>query len=161
MAGPGRWVPMLSIGRQTPEGALGATSWVQLLDSEESLVAAQGFGAGVLVVNYSGELLRHADEDSRALTEAAVLAHIERHLGWTDRREPVGPGRLGVVVVPVDGPLALVRRARGLHDDLRTRGLHVDVAYALRRRTGGLWSAAARADAALDTVLARRAKSGG
>ena len=59
MAGPGRWVPMLSIGRQTPEGALGATSWVQLLDSEESLVAAQGFGAGVLVVNYSGELLRH------------------------------------------------------------------------------------------------------
>lgn len=161
MAGPGRWVPMLSIGRQTPEGALGATSWVQLLDSEESLVAAQGFGAGVLVVNYSGELLRHVDEDERGLTESAVLAHIDGHLGWTDRCEPIGPGRLGVVVVPIDGPLALVRRARELHRDLRARGFHVDVAYASRRRTGGLWAAAARADAALDTVLARRSKSGG
>jgi hypothetical protein len=111
------------------------------------------------VINFSGELLRHADEDTCVLTEAAVLAIIDRHLGWTDRAEMITAGRLGVVVVPIDGALALSRRARELHRDLRECGLDIDVAYSVRRRTGGLLSAAARADAALDTALARRSNA--
>lgn len=150
---------MLSIGRATKSTPVTAGGWAQLLESEERHVAKQGFGAGVLVVNYGGELLRHADEDTRALTEAALRSIIDRHLGWTDRAELVAPGRLGVVVVPVDGAVALSRRARELHRDLRECGLDIDVAYSVRRRIGGLPSAAARADAALDTALARRASS--
>lgn len=150
---------MLSIGRATKTTPVTGSGWAQLLESEEHHVAKQGFGAGVLVINYGGELLRHADDDTRALTEAAVRALIDRHLGWTDRAELVAPGRLGVVVVPVDGALALSRRARELHRDLRECGLDIDVAYSVRRRVGGLSSAAARADAALDTALARRASS--
>lgn len=148
---------MLSIGRATKSTPVTTGGWAQLLESEERHVAKQGFGAGVLVINYSGELLRHADEDTRALTEAALRSIIDRHLGWTDRAELVAPGRLGVVVVPVDGAVALSRRARELHRDLRECGLDIDVAYSVRRRVGGLSSAAARADAALDTALARRA----
>ncbi|MEZ5166901.1 MAG: hypothetical protein R2695_10560 [Acidimicrobiales bacterium] len=110
----------------------------------------------MLVVNYTPELVRHVDEDARALTEAAVLAIIDRHLRWTDRIAPVALGRLGVVVVPVDDAVALSRRARELHGALRDCGLDIDVAYSIRRRTGGLSAAAARADAALDTALARR-----
>lgn len=150
---------MLSIGRATKSTPVTTGGWAQLLESEERHVAKQGFGAGVLVINYSGELLRHADEDTRALTEAALRSIIDRHLGWTDRAELVAPGRLGVVVVPVDGAVALSRRARELHRDLRECGLDIDVAYSVRRRVGGLSSAAARADAALDTALARRASS--
>jgi hypothetical protein len=60
--------------------------------------------------------------------------------------------------VPIDGALTLSRRARELHRDLRECGLDIDVAYSARRRSGGLQAAAARADAALDTALARRAK---
>ena len=52
--------------------------------------------------------------------------------------------------------LTLSRRARELHRDLRACGLSIDVSYSVRRRTGGLKGAAARADAALDTALARR-----
>ena len=74
--------------RQLPSRAAGGH---ELLESEERHVAKQGFGAGVLVVNFSGELLRHADEDTRALTEAAVLAIIDRHLGWTDRARAITP----------------------------------------------------------------------
>lgn len=154
---------MLSIGRTTLEAfapvAIGG--WAELLAREEYHVAKQGFGAGVLVVNYGGELLRHGDDETRALAEAAILAIIERHLGWTDRSAPIAAGRLGVLVVPVDGALALSRRARGLHRDLRECGVDVDVAYSVRRRTGGLAAAAARADAALDTELARRANPRG
>ncbi|MEZ5244221.1 MAG: hypothetical protein R2707_03925 [Acidimicrobiales bacterium] len=148
---------MLSIRRATPTTPVVSGGWAQLLESEERHAAAQGFAAGVLVINFSGELLRHVDDDTRALTEAAVLSIIERRLGWTDRSEAIAPGRLGVVVVPIDGALALSRRARELHRDLRSCGLDVDVAYSIRRRAGGLASAAARADAALDTALARRA----
>lgn len=150
---------MLSIGWTTTTTPVSSGGWAQLLQSEEHHVAKQGFGAGVFVINYSGELLRHADDETRSLTEAAVRSLIDLHLGWTDRAEPVAPGRLGVVVVPVDGALALSRRARELHRDLRECGLDIDVAYSVRRRFGGLTSAAARADAALDTALARRASS--
>ena len=38
-------------------------------------------------------------------------------------------------------------------------GIDIDVAYSVRRRSGGLAAAAARADAALDTALARRANA--
>jgi hypothetical protein len=148
---------MLSIRRPPETTPVASGGWAELLDSEEGHVATQGFGAGALVINFSGELLRHADEGTRALTEAAVLAIIDRHLGWTDRSSVIAPGRLGVVVVPVDGALALSRRARELHHDLRSCGLDIDVAYSVRRRSGGLLAAAARADAALDTALARRA----
>lgn len=148
---------MLSIGRSTQTAPVASGGWAELLETEEAHVAKQGFGAGVLVINFSGELLRHVDEDTRALTQAAVLAIIDRHLGWTDRSSVLTPGRLGVVVVPIDGALALSRRARELHRDLRECGLDVDVAYSIRRRSGGLTAAAARADAALDTALARRA----
>jgi hypothetical protein len=147
---------MLSIRRSTPAAPVVTGGWAELLEDEERHVAQQGFGAGILVVHFTGELLRHVDEDTRALTESALLAIIDRHLGWTDRTAMVAPGRLGVVVVPVDGAPALSRRARELHRDLRTCGLDVDVAYSVRRRTGGLVAAAARADAALDTALARR-----
>ncbi len=150
---------MLSIGRSTQTTPVTTGGWAQLLENEERHVARQGFGAGVLVVNFGGELLRHIDEDTRALTEAAVLAIIDRHLGWTDRTEMITAGRLGVVAVPIDGALALSRRARELHRDLRECGLDVDVAYSVRRRSGGLAGAAARADAALDTALARRANA--
>lgn len=132
------------------------TGWADLLASEERHVAAQGFGAGVLIVSFAVELLGHVDEDDRRLAEAAVLGTIERHLGWTDRTAIVAPGRLGVVMVPIDGALALTRRAGELHRDLRDRGLAVDVSYSMRRRTGGLAAAAARADAALDTAVIRR-----
>ena len=148
---------MLSIRRSTQTTPVANGGWAQLLEGEERHVAKQGFGAGVLVINFSGELLRHVDDDTRTLTEAAVLAIIDRHLGWTDRAELITAGRLGVVVVPVDGALALSRRARELHRDLRECGLEIDVAYSVRRRSGGLLAAAARADAALDTALARRA----
>jgi hypothetical protein len=130
------------------------------LDGEEGHVAEQGFGAGVLIVSFGGELLRRFDEDTRGLTEAAILAIIDRHLGWTDRTEMIAPGRLGVVVVPIDGVPPLARRARELHRDLRECGLNIDVAYSVRRRTGGLAAAAARADAALDNALSRRADAG-
>ncbi|MDW3218335.1 MAG: hypothetical protein R8F63_06950 [Acidimicrobiales bacterium] len=152
---------MLSIGRSAQTTPVASGGWAELLDAEERHVAKQGFGAGVLVIHYGGELLRHADEDTRAVTEAAVLAIIDRHLGWTDRAELIAPGRLGVVTVPIDGALTLSRRARELHRDLRECGLDIDVAYSVRRRSGGLPAAAARADAALDTALARRAKSRG
>lgn len=150
---------MLSIRRSTQTTPVASGGWAELLESEECHVAKQGFGAGVLVVNFSGELLRHIDEETRALTEAAVLAIIDRHLGWTDRTSVIAPGRLGVVIVPVDGALALSKRARELHRDLRSCGLDIDVAYSVRRRSGGLLAAAARADAALDTALARRANA--
>jgi hypothetical protein len=149
---------MLSIGRTNPRTTPVATGgWAELLGSEEDYAAKQGFGAGVLLVHYAGELLRFVAEDDRAITESAILAIIDRHLGWTDRTAPVAAGRLGVVVIPVDGALALSRRARELHRDLRACGLDVDVAYSFRRRSGGLQAAAARADAALDTALSRRA----
>lgn len=148
---------MLSIGRSTQTTPVASGGWAELLEVEEHHVSKQGFGAGILVINFGGELLRHADEDTRALTEAAVLAIIDRHLGWTDRTSVIAAGRLGIVVVPVDGALALSRRARELHRDLRECGLDIDVAYSVRRRSGGLKAAAARADAALDTALARRA----
>ncbi len=150
---------MLSIRRSTQTTPVTSGGWAELLANEEGHVASQGFGAGILVINFGGELLRHVDDDTRALTEAAVLAIIDRHLGWTDRTELMAAGRLGVVVVPVDGALALSRRARELHRDLRECGLDIDVAYSVRRRTGGLPAAAARADAALDTALARRANA--
>ena len=149
---------MLSIGRSTnPTATTPATGgWAQLLDNEERHVDSQGFGAGVLVISFVKELLVHVDDDTRALTEAAILGIIDRHLGWTDRTETVAPGRLGVVIVPVDGPLALSRRARELHRDLQACGLDIDVSYSLRRRSGGLHAAAARADAALDNAVARQ-----
>lgn len=150
---------MLSIRRSTQNTPVASGGWAELLESEERHVASQGFGAGVLVINFSGELLRHTDEDTRSLTEAAVLSIIDRHLGWTDRTSAITAGRLGVVIVPVDGALALSRRARELHRDLRSCGLDIDVAYSVRRRSGGLAAAAARADAALDTALARRANT--
>ena len=148
---------MLSIGRsnlQFPPVATGG--WADLLEKEEVHVERQSFGAGVLIINYAAELLRHAVEEDRDLAEAAITRIIERHLGWTDRSAMVAPGRLGVVMVPVDGALALSRRARDLHRDLRGIELDVDVSYSIRRRNGGLAAAAARADAALDTAVARR-----
>ena len=148
---------MLSIGRPTETAPVTSDGWAELLQSEDLHVAKQGFGAGILVVSFMDELLRNVDDDERSLTEAAVLAIIDRHLGWTDRCRLIAPGRLGVVMVPVNGALVLSRRARDLHRDLRECGLDIDVAYSVRRRVGGLMTAAARADAALDTALARRA----
>lgn len=148
---------MLSIRRSTPSASVGSGGWAELLDVEERHVSRQGFGAGVLAIHYGGELLRYVDEDTRALTEAALVTIIDRHLGWTDRSEMIAPGRLGVVVVPIEGPLPLGRRARELYQDLRGCGVDVDIAYSVRRNTGGLVAAAARADAALDTVIGRRA----
>lgn len=150
---------MLSIGWQADRTTAAGGAWASLLEREDHHVAGQRFGAGVLVVDFGAELLRHVDEDARRLTEVAILAVIDRHLGWTDRSELIAPGRLGVVAVPIAGPEALVRRARELHKDLAGCGLEVDVAYALRRRTGGLASAAARADAALDNALSRRTRA--
>lgn len=147
---------MLSINRSMQRTAAIATGgWAQLLEGEEAFVKRRGTGAGVLLINYARELLRHLQDDDRMLTESAVLGIIERHLEWADRTAMVGPGRLGVVMVPVDGPLSLSRRARSLHRDLRAVGIEVDVAYSIRRRTGGLAAAAARADAALDSSIAR------
>ena len=151
---------MLSITRSTQAPSVAIGGWAELLQTEERYVAKNGFGAGVLVVNFSGELLRHIDEHARALCEAAVLTIIDRHLGWSDRTETIAAGRLGVVAVPIEGALDLSRRARGLHRDLREGGLDIDVAYSIRRRSGGLAGAAARADATLDTALARRANLG-
>ncbi len=148
---------MLSIGRSKTQTAPVATGgWADLLESEETHVARQGFGAGVLIINYAPELLRRPDPQDQALAEAAIVSIIDRHLGWTDRTAAVAPGRLGVVMVPVDGALTLSRRARELHRDLRAGALDVDVSYSVRRRSGGLAAAAARADAALDTAVARR-----
>lgn len=147
---------MLSIGRPRQTTSVAGDGWSALLHSEDRHADTQGFGAGVLVINYTGELLRHGNEEDRALAEVAVLAIIDRNLGWTDRTRAIAPGRLGVVVVPIDGALGLSRRARDLHRDLRECGLDIDLAYSIRRRTGGLVSAAARADAALDTAIARR-----
>jgi len=151
---------MLSIGRSSNRAALPiAAGWANLLGDEEASIAEQSFGAGILLIHYAGELLRHVDDEARNLAESAVTSVIERHLGWTDRTSMVATGRLGIVMVPVDGPLALSRRARELHRDLRAAGIDVDIAYSVRRRTGGLQAAAARADAALDTALARRSSS--
>jgi len=148
---------MLSIGKtSTKQTDLATGAWAQLLDEEEAYASAHGFGAGVMVVGFLDELLRHIDDDNRALTEAAVLSIIDRRLGWADRAELIAPGRLGVVMQPVDDALALARRARELHRELRSCSLEVDVAYSMRRRHGGLHAAAARADAALDTAMARR-----
>jgi hypothetical protein len=149
---------MLSIARSAQDTSVGIGGWAELLDSEERHVARNDFAAGVLVIHFGGELLRHIDEDARALSEVAVLAVIDRHLGWSDRAELIAAGRLGVVAVPIEGALDLSRRARRLHRDLRECGLDIDVAYSVRRRFGGLAAAAARADAALDTALSRRAR---
>jgi hypothetical protein len=100
--------------------------------------------------------MSRVDGDSRALVESAIVALIERHLRWTDRGMTLATGRFGVATVPVDGAAALASRARGLHAEFTGRGLIADVAYALRRDRGGLVAAAARADAALDTAVARR-----
>jgi len=132
------------------------TGWSSLLEDEERHVARQGFGAGVLVIDYEPALTRHVDADLRALTEAAVLGVIDGHLGWAERAAPIAPGRLGVVVVPVQGAEALAYRAHLLARDLRECDIDVEVAHAVRRRIGGLQSAAARADAAIDHRRSRR-----
>ena len=148
---------MLSIGRSKTQSTPVATGgWADLLEGEEEHVARQGFGAGVLIINFAPELVRRPGPDEQALAESAILSIIDRHLGWTDRTAMVAPGRLGVVMVPVDGALTLSRRARELHRDLRACSLDVDVSYSIRRRSGGLPAAAARADAALDTAVVRR-----
>lgn len=150
-------IEMLSIGKSSSTKSPAAVgAWAQLLDEEETQAANHGFGAGVMVIGFQDELLRHIDDDNRALTEAAVLAIIDRRLGWADRTELIAPGRLGVVMQPVDDALALSHRARELHRELRSCSLEVDVSYSMRRRHGGLHAAAARADAALDTAIARR-----
>lgn len=140
----------------TEPSITGPIGWSRLLQDEERHCARQGFGAGVIVVGFTAELLLRVDEDSRALVESAIVALIERHLRWTDRGMSLATGRFGVLTVPVDGTVALASRARGLHAELTGRGLVTDVAYALRRERGGLVAAAARADAALDTAAARR-----
>lgn len=147
---------MLSIRKSTTTAVTG--EWARLLEGEDRLVAAQGFGAGVLVIGYADELLRHVDEEVRTRREVIVRSMVDRHLAWTDRTADIAAGRLGVVVVPLEGALDLARRARGIHADLRECGLHVDVAYSVRRRTGGLAAAAARADAALDNAVSRRGR---
>lgn len=148
---------MLSIGRRTTSPTTVARgAWAQLLDEDDSRAESLGMGAGVIVIGFTNELLRNLDNDDRALTEAAILSIINRSLGWTDRTATVAPGRLGVVVLPVESPLALSRQARDIHRDLRTCDLDIDVSYAMRRNHGGLHAAAARADAAMDTALARR-----
>ncbi len=130
-------------------------SWAALLADEEERVARYGLGAGIMVISFAGELLRHVDDTDRLLAEARILGIIDRYLGWTDRTAILGVGRLGVIVVPVSA-WELDRRASLLHHSLRQRGLDVEIAFAIRRDEGGLPAAAARADAALDTVLARR-----
>ncbi|RMH67019.1 MAG: hypothetical protein D6683_18195 [Actinomyces sp.] len=138
-------------GHDPPAGSY----WSALLADEEERVARYGLGAGILLVAFGRELLHHLDDADRLLAEARILGLIDRHLGWTDRTAVVAPGRLGVVVVPSTAA-DLARRAALMHHGLRERGLDVEVAYAYRRDEGGLRAAAARADAALDTVLARR-----
>ena len=130
--------------------------WASLLEDEERHASRQGFGAGVIVISFAAELLRRVDDDSRALVESAIITLIQSKMRWTDRGISMAPGRFGIVTVPIDGTLALAARARSLHEELRGRGLMVNVAYALRRDRGGLAAAAARADAALDTAAARR-----
>lgn len=148
---------MLSIGRkQITKTQPAVGGWAQLLDEDETRAHDLGLGAGVMVIGFFDELLRHGDGIDRSLAEAAVLAIIDRHLGWTDRTELIEPGRLGVVMLPVEDTLALSRRARELHQELRSCDLDIDVSYSLRRRNGGLHAAAARADAAMDTALSRR-----
>jgi len=148
---------MLSIGKtNTPQPAVAIGGWSELLAEEETHSAKHGFGAGVMVIGFESELLKHLEDDDRTLTEAAVLSIIDRRLGWADRTELIAPGRLGVVMQPIDDALALSRRARELHRELRGCSLQVDVAYSMRRRHGGLQGAAARADAALDTAIANR-----
>jgi hypothetical protein len=150
---------MTSIEHNAPIGArtvVASGGWSKLLDDEERHASRQGFGAGVIVVSFASELLRRVDDDSRALVESAIISIIEQKLRWTDRGMTLAPGRFGIVTVPVDGSLALSARAREIHDDLRDRGLVVEVAFALRRNRGGLKAAAARADAAVDTLAARR-----
>ena len=150
---------MLSIGRSKTHTTPVATGgWADLLVSEDDHVERQGFGAGVLIINYAPELMNHVVSEDRDLAESAILAIIDRHLGWTDRTATVAAGRLGVVMVPVEGALALSRRARDLHRDLRGCDLDVDVSYSVRRRSGGLTAAAARADAALDQAIVRRGR---
>ncbi len=152
---------MPSIGRSSIRRTRAiAGGWSDLLQSEDPYVAEHAFGAGVLLIHYAGELLRHSDDDARNVAEAAVLSIIDRHLSWTDRTAMVGTGRLGVVMVPVEGPLALSRRAREVHRELRASGIDIDIAYSVRRQSGGLQAATARADAALDTALSRRSASG-
>jgi len=148
---------MLSIGKSTTSQPAVATGrWSELLAEEEVHSSEHGFGAGVMVIGFESELLKHLENDDRTLTEATVLSIIDRCLGWADRTELIAPGRLGVVMQPVDDALALARRARSLHRELRGCSLQVDVAYSVRRRHGGLHGAAARADAALDTAIANR-----
>lgn len=150
---------MLSIGRSSTRRTTAvAGGWASLLREEEVYVAEQLFGAGILLIHYAGEILRHVDDDARNLAESAVLTIIDRHLGWTDRTAMVTSGRIGVVMVPVEGPLALSRRAREIHHGLRSAGIDADVAYSVRRSSGGLPAAAARADGALDTALVRRSR---
>ena len=150
---------MLSIGRSsTRHTPAVAGGWASLLREEETYVAANSFGAGILLIHYAGELLRHVDDDARNLAQSAVERIIDQHLGWTDRTAMVTSGRIGVVMVPVEGPLALSRRAREIHRGLRSTGIDADVAYSVRRPSGGLQAAAARADGALDTALVRRTR---
>ena len=147
---------MLSIGRSKTQAPVATGGWAELLENEECHVERQGFGAGVLIINYAPELLARPAAEDQALAETAIIAIIDRHLGWTDRTAMVASGRLGIVMVPVDGALTLSRRARELHRELRGCDLDVDISYSIRRRSGGLLAAAARADAALDTAVARR-----
>ena len=149
-------VPVKTVGTVPPATTVSTSGWASLLEDEERHARRQGFGAGVIVVSFAPELLRRVDDDSRALVEAAIITLIQSKMYWTDRGISMAPGRFGIVTVPIDGTLALAARARTLHDELRERGLMVDVAYALRRDRGGLAAAAARADAALDTAAARR-----
>ncbi len=129
--------------------------WSQLLDEEEAHASSHDFRAGVMVIGFHNELLGHIENDNRAFTEAAVLSIIDQHLGRIDRTELIATGRLGVVTQPIADALALATRARKLHRELRAYSLDIDLAYSMRRRHGGLHAAAARADAALDTAIAR------
>ena len=75
--------------------------WATLVEEEEGHVAEQGFGAGVMVISFAPELVRHADDDLRTLVESSILSVIDAQLGWTDRTAMITAGRLGVVSVPV------------------------------------------------------------
>jgi len=152
----GSTAPVRSGGTIPPATSVSTGGWASLLEDEERHARRQGFGAGVIVISFAPELLRRVDDDSRALVESAIITLIQSKMYWTDRGISMAPGRFGIVTVPIDGTLALAARARALHEDLRGRGLMVDIAYALRRDRGGLTAAAARADAALDTAAARR-----
>ncbi|MFQ5558927.1 MAG: hypothetical protein ACE5GB_15655, partial [Acidimicrobiales bacterium] len=143
---PGSTAESLTTSRSPTTGD---GSWSTLLTDEERHVARQHIGAGVMVISFAPELISRVDDDARTLVESAIISIIESNLGWTDRTAALAPGRLGVVIVPVNGALALAARARDMHAALRERGLLVDVAYALRLDRGGLAAAAARADAAL------------